>query len=194
MLGGVCAISASIETPGVIRHAGAEPRINFGEWDNRVSERATSLRQALTRADIHSDIVPDIQVALWMKFLFITPWSGVGAVTRLPIGVWRCIPETRALVTACLDEIVSVAQTQNVALPENAVETTWAIYDGLFESAIASMQRDVMMGRPSELETQVGAVVRLGQQAGIATPAHTFIYSSLLPLESVARGQIELPN
>jgi len=56
------------------------------------------------------------------------------------------------------------------------------------------MQRDIMMGRPSELETQVGAVVRLGQQAGIATPAHTFIYSSLLPLDSVARGQIELPS
>jgi 2-dehydropantoate 2-reductase len=194
VLSGVCSISASIETPGVIRHAGAEPRINFGEWDNRVSDRTTSLRQALTRTDIQSDIVPDIQVALWMKFLFITPWSGVGAVTRSPVGVWRRIPETRALVTACLEEIVSVAQSQNVALPENAVETTWAIYDSLFEAGIASMQRDVMMGRPSELETQVGAVVRLGQQAGIETPAHTFIYGSLLPLESVARGQIELPS
>jgi 2-dehydropantoate 2-reductase len=31
VLSGVCSISASIETPGVIRHAGAEPRINFGE-------------------------------------------------------------------------------------------------------------------------------------------------------------------
>jgi 2-dehydropantoate 2-reductase len=72
VLSGVCSISASIETPGVIRHAGAEPRINFGEWDNRVSDRTTSLRQALTRTDIQSDIVPDIQVALWMKFLFIT--------------------------------------------------------------------------------------------------------------------------
>lgn len=56
------------------------------------------------------------------------------------------------------------------------------------------MQRDVMMGRPSELEAQIGAVVRLGQQAGITTPAHNFIYSSLLPQESVARGHIELPS
>jgi len=115
-------------------------------------------------------------------------------VTRSPVGVWRRPPETRTLVTTCLEEIVSIAQSQNVALPENAVETTWAIYDSLFEAGIASMQRDIMMGRPSELETQVGAVVRLGQQAGIATPAHTFIYSSLLPPDSVARGQIELPS
>ena len=194
VLGGVCRISAMIEAPGVIRHAGGEPGIDFGEWDNRVSDRAQSLHQALIRADIQSEIPPDIQPALWMKFLFITPWGGVGAVTRSPLGVWRRPPETRALVTTCLEEIASVAQSQDVVLPENAIETTWAAYDGLFESGIASMQRDIMTGRPSELETQVGAVVRLGQQAGIETPAHTFIYSSLLPLESVARGQIELPT
>lgn len=191
VLGGVCRIIAAIEAPGQIRHAGGEPYIGFNEWDNRVSDRVTSLHQALTRAEIKSEIVPDIQVALWMKFLFITPWSGIGAVTRSSVGVWRRPPETRALVTACLEEIVSIAQSQNIALPEDAVDTTWAMYDRIVASGLASMQRDVMAGRPSELEAQIGAVVRLGQQAGIATPAHNFIYGSLLPLESVARGQIE---
>ena len=194
VLGGVCRIIAAIEAPGRIRHAGGEPYIGFNEWDNRFSDRVTSLHQTLTRADIKSEIVPDIQVALWMKFLFITPWSGIGAVTRSPVGVWRRPPETRALVTACLQEIVSIAQFQNIALPEDAIDTTWAMYDRIVESGTASMQRDIMAGRPSELEAQIGAVVRLGQQAGIATPAHTFIYGSLLPLESVARGQIALPN
>lgn len=61
-----------------------------------------------------------------MKFLFITPWSGVGAVTRSPAGVWRRIPETRALVTACLEEIMSVAQALNIALPDNAI--AWSSY------------------------------------------------------------------
>lgn len=195
VLGGVCRISAAIETPGVIRHSSAgEPTIDFGEWDNRISDRATSLRQTFLRADIQSEIVPDSQVALWMKFLFITRWSGVGAVTRSPAGIWRSIPETRALVSACLEEIMNVAQALNIALPESAIDATWARYDGLTEAEISSMQRDVMMGRPSELEAQVGAVVRLGQQAGIETPAHTFIYGSLLPLESVARGELTLPN
>ena len=45
-LGGVCRISAAIEAPGVIRHSpGGEPTIDFGEWDNRVSNRATSPRR-----------------------------------------------------------------------------------------------------------------------------------------------------
>jgi 2-dehydropantoate 2-reductase len=56
------------------------------------------------------------------------------------------------------------------------------------------MQRDVMAGRPSELDAQIGAVVRLGQEVGIATPLHAWIYGSLLPLELRARGQLQFPG
>jgi 2-dehydropantoate 2-reductase len=50
------------------------------------------------------------------------------------------------------------------------------------------MQRDVLEGRPSELEAQNGAVVRLGEAAGVETPLNRFIYASLLPQERKARG------
>jgi 2-dehydropantoate 2-reductase len=53
------------------------------------------------------------------------------------------------------------------------------------------MQRDIMEGRPSELEAQNGAVVRLGQEAGVPTPVHAFIYHSLLPSELRARGTLQ---
>ncbi len=56
------------------------------------------------------------------------------------------------------------------------------------------MQRDIMEGRPSELEAQNGAVVRLGQEVGAATPLNTFIYHSLLPLELKATGQLQFPT
>jgi 2-dehydropantoate 2-reductase len=62
-----------------------------------------------------------------------------------------------------------------------------ALIDGLPPEGTASMQRDVMAGRPSELESQNGAVVRLGQEVGVATPLHAFIYHSLIPMELQAR-------
>ena len=55
------------------------------------------------------------------------------------------------------------------------------------------MQRDSVEGRPSELELQNGAVVRLGLEVGAPTPVNTFIYYSLLPQEMKARGQLESP-
>jgi 2-dehydropantoate 2-reductase len=68
------------------------------------------------------------------------------------------------------------------------------MFDGLSPQSTSSMQRDVMEGRPSELEAQIWAAVRFGRKLNVATPLHTFIYSSLLPLELQARGQLQFPN
>jgi 2-dehydropantoate 2-reductase len=89
-------------------------------------------------------------------------------------------------------EIIDVAKSRNILLPEEALKTTMAMYDGLAPQSTASVQRDMMEGRPSELEAQVGAVVRFGREGGVATPQHTFIYHSLLPMELQARGQLQV--
>ena len=127
-------------------------------------------------------------MALWEKFLFIAPVSAVGAVTRMPAGVFRAVPETRAILTQSMGEILAVAHARGVALPSNSVAKTLAIVDGLPAEGTASMQRDILEGRPSELEYQVGAVVRLAAQVGLAAPASTFLYASLLPAERRARA------
>ena len=128
---------------------------------------------------------------MWMKFLFVTVMSGIGAVTRAPAGIWRSLPETRRMAEQSLGEILAVAAAHDVALPENTLETTMAFYDGLVPQTTASLQRDVMQGRPSELEAQIGAVVRFGQDADVAVPWHTFIYNCLLPTELRARGELQ---
>jgi 2-dehydropantoate 2-reductase len=192
VLGGLCKIISFILGPGHIRHAGIEPYVAFGELDNQASERAEGLRQAFARAaGVTVEIPPDIQVAMWDKFLFIASFSGVGAVTRAPAGVLRSVPETRQLLEQAMREIFAVARAREIALPGDLVEQTMAVVDGLPPDGTASMQRDIMEGRPSELASQNGAVVRLGQEAGIATPLHHFIYHSLLPLELRARGQVQ---
>jgi 2-dehydropantoate 2-reductase len=90
-----------------------------------------------------------------------------------------------------LQEIIAVARAHDVSLPEETLQTTMAIYDGLVPQSTASLQRDVMRGLPSELEAQIGAVVRFGQEAEVLTPLFSFIYHSLLPMELRARGQLQ---
>jgi 2-dehydropantoate 2-reductase len=126
---------------------------------------------------------------MWNKFLFIAALSGVGAVSRVPAGVIRSLPETRELLRQALEEIYSVALRSGVALPADAVARTLEFIDGLPPDGTASMQRDVLAGRPSELEAQVGAVVRLGERLGVEVPVHRTIYAALLPQERRARGE-----
>ncbi len=192
VLGGLCVLITYIVEPGHICHAGTDPFIRFGELDNRPSERVKRLRQAFDRASgLTVEVPPDIHVAMWQKFLFITSFSGVGAVTRAPIGVVRGQPGTRQMLEKAIFEIYNVARARNIALPENVIDETMEFIDSLPPEVTASMQRDIMNGRPSELEVQNGAVVRLGQEAGVETPVNSFIYHSLLPMELRARGELE---
>jgi 2-dehydropantoate 2-reductase len=193
VLGGLCRILAYVEGPGNIRHAGVAPYIAFGELDGSSSARVEALRKAFSRTrGVTAEVPPDIGAAMWSKFVFIAAVSGMGALTRAPIGVIRGQPESRRLLEQALEEIYAVAVGNQIALPADTVEKTLEFIDNLPAETTASMQRDVIQGRPSELEAQVGAVVRLGERCGIAVPVHRMIYAALLPLERKARG--ELPD
>lgn len=194
VLGGLAKVFSFIAGPGRIRHLGGPSQIAFGELDGRRSDRAARFRDVLTRAGIAAEIPPDIHAALWEKFLFIAPMGGVGAVTRMPLGVTRAIPETRAMLMQGMREIEAVARAGNLPLPQDIVATTMEFVDGFPPEGTLSLQRDIAAGRPSELEAWNGAVVRLGRQAGVATPLHEFLYHSLLPLELSARGKIRPPG
>jgi 2-dehydropantoate 2-reductase len=193
VLGGMCRISAFIAGPGHIRHVGIEPFVAFGELDGHSSQRVDELRQAFERAGVTVNIPEDIHSVIWQKFVFIAAISGVGAVTRAPVGSLRSVPETRQMLADALDEVVQVAAARSVNLPENLASNTLAFIDEMAPGVIPSMQRDVMDGRPSELESQNGAVVRLGHEVGVETPVHAFIYASLLPQELKARGELNYP-
>jgi len=142
---------------------------------------------------VQVSIAADIHAALWEKLLFVGPFGGVGAVTRAPVGVLRRQTETRSLLEGTMREVFVLARARSLHVGEEAIEQALAAIDRFPEQATASMQRDIMAGRPSELESQIGVVVRLAHPAGVEVPRHRFLYASLLPQERKARGEIEFP-
>jgi len=193
VLGGLCRIISTLADPGHVHHSGISPTITFGELDGRRTERVERLRDAFKDAEgLTPEIAPDIHVAIWRKFLFIAALSGVGAVTRVPVGVLRDVPETRQMLIEAMEEIVCLARARDVALPGEAVDETLCFIDDLPAGGTASMQRDILAGQPSELESQNGAVVRLARGTGVSVPLNAFIYGSLLPQELRARGRLDL--
>jgi 2-dehydropantoate 2-reductase len=188
VLGGVCRIVVYVVAPGLVRHAGVRPRIEVGELDGVPGPRAARVLEAFSGAvGVEVVAVADIQRALWEKFLLIAPVSAVGAVTRQPVGVYRSVAETRRLLEAAMQEVAAVARARGVELGADAVARNLSYIDKLPADATASMQRDLAEGRPSELEAQTGAVLRLGRECGVPTPASAFLYAALLPAELEAR-------
>jgi len=191
VVGGLCKIVCEVVEPGRLRHFGAEPGVDFGPLESassipevaarvvRQRARCERLAAAFERAGVKAAVRDDIAVGMWEKLLFIASVSGVGALAGAPIGVVRTNPEWRSLLRQAMAEIEAVARARGVALAPDAVERALAFADRLAAESTASMQRDLAAGRPSELEAQNGAVVRLGLESGVATPVHEHLYSTL---------------
>ena len=179
VVGGLCKIVSFVVGPGHIRHAGFTPSIVIGERDNRRTDRIVTIAEAFNHAGLETTIAADIQVALWMKFLFIASFSGVGAVANAPAGVVRSNPKWREQVISAMEEIYALAHARGVKLPADAIATVMAAVDGLPADATSSMQRDIAAGKPSELESQNGAVVRMARESGVDVPTHEHIYQTL---------------
>jgi 2-dehydropantoate 2-reductase len=179
VIGGLCRIVSFIVEPGHIRHAGFTPSVIIGELDNRRTDRVDTIEQLFKRAGVDTTIARDIQVVLWTKFLFIASFSGVGAIAGATAGVLRTDPQWRAKMLRAMEEIYTLARARGINLPPDSIETVMASIDALPEDATSSMQRDIAAGKPSELESQNGAVGRMAEEVGIKVPTHASIYQTL---------------
>lgn len=182
VLPGLARIFAHLEAPGRVRHVGGPASLTFAEWDGNPSERVAALREALTTPGIAVVPTADIWADLWAKFLFVVPFGTLGSATNAPIGALRSRPGTRRLLESAMGEIRAVAFQMGVALPSDAVEQAMAFVDQQPADGRSSLQRDLLAGRPSELEAWSGAVVRLGQESGVPTPVHGVLYEVLAAL------------
>lgn len=183
---GLCRVIAEQVAPGHIRHMAVTPLLEFGARAGHPPTAAVHaalpvIADAINAAGMQALLPADMAVALWEKFLFIEPIGVVGAATGESFGVVRTVPETRALIDAVLDEVIAVGQAVGVTWPEGAKATIWQRYDSLPPDERTSMARDLLARRPSEFDAQTAAVVRLGKQHAVPTPAHSVLEAVLKP-------------
>ena len=188
ILAGLCKIVSRVETPGVIDHFAFDPEIVFGEYDNEKTSRILEVASIFNKAGIKNRISDDIHLDVWKKFLFITTISGIGAITRSVYGDIRADEDLRKIMYQTANEIVAVANAKGIALKNDDIEMILNVIDNFNHDTTASMQRDFMAGRPSELEDFNGYIVKLGKKLHIPTPVNSFTYHCLLPQERKVRG------
>lgn len=193
VLGGVTWLSSAVEAPGVIRQVSQFRRIVLGELNGGTSQRIQPIYEVLNQTGITVEISEDIQKVLWTKLVFIAAISSVGSLTRMPMGDYRSIPETRGLLSRIMQEVEAVARAQGVNLEGDVVQKWLEFVDEAAPQMKPSMQLDVETNRRTELESMVGVIGRKGREVGVPTPVADFVYASLLPVELKARNEYAPP-
>jgi 2-dehydropantoate 2-reductase len=181
VMGGVGYIATAIKEPGVIKHTGSMQRLVFGEYDGSRSPRAEAFFSACQRGGINAELSTDIRRAIWEKFVFLVGLSATTTTMRLPIGPIRENAQARAFLFDIMQEVVTVGRAQGVALPQDYAKNRLVFCDGLPADMTSSMHHDLDRGKPLEVAWLSGDVVRMGEAAGVPTPANRAVCDILAP-------------
>lgn len=199
VLGGYSRITSFLTGPGEINHTAIQPVIQgtgllstSGAWAGAQLQRAAAAWGRCSQLRLSVDA--DVSLAMWQKLTTMAPYSALCAASRCCIGPLMASPATRELLRACMQETAAVARACGVDINDTHVNTAFTILEGLPPGATPSLMRDFTAGRPSELDSQTGAVVRLAAAKGVAAPMMGALYAVLVPQEMIARGELALPS
>ena len=179
VMGATSEIGANIIEPGFVRRFTPFAIIRFGEFDQLRSARSIQFSEAITAAGLGAEHVDSISLTIWDKFLWLVGASALNCVTRQPFGPVREDPDTRALLRQIMEEVMSVANAKGIPLTNENIETRLDYIDSLPGQAKVSMALDLERGNRLELPWLSGAVVRMGQELNVPTPANHVICAAL---------------
>ena len=186
---GAAYIDAERTEPGVFAQRGSPPRIVLGEENGEISDRAQAVADALRRANIETEVSPNVLTALWSKLVYICALSGMSCITRASFSDVLETPETYAMTMQVMTEALKVGQASGVPLDDGLPDSVMAGFMEEKGGLISSMHTDLVAGNPLEVSLINGAVARIGSEVGVDTPANSFIAACLAIADNRARVQ-----
>ncbi|MBV6395342.1 MAG: 2-dehydropantoate 2-reductase [Anaerolineales bacterium] len=163
---GVTTTGATLLAPGLAR-AGGEGVVSL-EAHPRMGDVESMLRSARFTVEV----VADAKSLVWGKLVINAAINPLTALLRVSNGELLNRPSARELMRALAEETAAVASAQNIRLPfANPVEAAETVAHKTAENH-SSMLQDVLRGAPTEIDAICGAVTRIGEEHGVATPVN----------------------
>jgi len=185
VVGSIAYFSTDILEPGVIRHNEGN-RISLGEPDGSRSERCRIIADALIKSGLRCPVTARLTHEIWVKLLGNVAFNPISALTRATLAQMVRDPAVCALVREIMAEVEAVANKLGIELAVS-IDQRIAGAEKVGEHK-TSMLQDLEAGRPMELEAVVGAVLELGERAGVPMPRTSSIYACTRLLDNIARG------
>ncbi len=170
--------------PGLIEQTGTHQLTELGEvFDIHlgISDRVKIIGRAIADSGIEVNTVPDGQLTLWEKFIYLSPFAGFTGAARAPIGPLWSDQSTRELFLRATIEVENVARAEGINVSPSIRERIIQYSDALPHSTRSSLLIDLSKGKPIEVEALQGSVVRRGRLTGVATPIMETLYAILKP-------------
>jgi 2-dehydropantoate 2-reductase len=166
---GITDFPADLERPGLIT-TGPGGKVRVGTFTGQSHPFLPQLVEKLNEARLNASAEENIQTPIWEKLAFNAALNTLSAVTGQTVGQIGASNGAQELVAQVVDETVLVADSQDVRVSRARIE---AALQNAYEHAgehKTSMLQDREAKRRTEADYIGGAIVRLGETAGIPAP------------------------
>ena len=170
LIGGVCVVATELDGEGRIVQLADVQRLAYGERDGTPSPRLKALDATMQGAGFEAALSPDIEQAMWEKWVMLAGLGAACCLLRGSIGEIVAAPGGAEVSRAILDECVAVATACGHPPATAFLERTRATMTEAGSPMTSSMFRDLRKGAPVETDTILGDLVARARAAGVATP------------------------
>jgi 2-dehydropantoate 2-reductase len=180
-------VAAAMTAPGRVKHSGRGDLI-LGDLPGRAQndagrrqvERIASLFE---RAGVPCRVSSNVEGELWLKMIINCAYNAISALGRAQYHRVGGNRWTRELMIMVTKEALEVARAAGVQLPDvDMVETVLKISESM-ANATSSTAQDLARGKPTEIDSLNGYLVRRGAEVGVPTPINQTLHALVKLLE-----------
>ena len=172
-------VACAMTGPGRVTHNGRGD-IVIGPR-SVLTERISQMFEA---ARIPCRISENIDGELWTKLLMNCAYNAISAIAHSRYSDLTEDAEIQNVMTELIREVTAVGTEAGVVLPgvEQSIEAARKLGEAM-ASATSSTEQDLTRGRPTEIDSLNGYLVRRGRELGVPTPVNATVYALVKLLE-----------
>ena len=183
VLGGLCAIAATLNEKREVLQLMPMQSLNFGERDGKSSTRVRTLADVLASGNFGGVASEHIIQEMWEKWVFLASLAASTCLMRTSVGNILAAPDGRDFILGMLDECSAVATAQGHAPRAPFLERSRGMLTAEGSPMTASMFRDITAGAPVEADHVIGDLVARGDAAKVPVPKLRTAYIHLKAYE-----------
>ena len=168
VVGGVAFIYSKIVEPGVIDHY-KRGSVAVGELMGHGSERLLQIVELFTQAGLSCEVTEDIRRSKWEKMCWNCVFNPLTVIINDRVSKALDHPEMLGIIQQIVGEVVAVAAGLKVPLAHDMADKV-VRWSQEIRDIHTSMYDDWKAGRPTEIDSLNGYIVRRGRDLGIPTP------------------------
>jgi 2-dehydropantoate 2-reductase len=187
VLGGLCAIAATLTADGAIRHLNKFHLLTFGERDGERTPFCEALEQNLTGAGFDARLSTIILQEMWEKWVMLATLAAMTCLMRAGVGAILDAADGEALILETLGECTHVAAAAGYPPRDKHLERTRAMLTERGSGLAASMLRDIEGGSLIEADHVIGDLLGRARAHGVDAPLLRVVLCHLQTYEAGRR-------